>query len=152
MDQTAAFYRLAGVPEKNIKYINNVGAGHSIITDNSKDIDCPVTAPPYINDCHFTQSQDILRQIYGNLNPPAGKLSGRIIKFNQGEFIRDSLLSSMSDDAYLYVPKSCGTEICKVHIAFHGCQQGAAQIGERFVKTEARPDHSLPPVRTISAG
>jgi poly(3-hydroxybutyrate) depolymerase len=135
VDQTAAFYRLAGVPEKNIKYINNIVAGHSIITDNSKDSDCPVTAPPYINDCHFTQSQDILNQIYENLNSPASTLSGKIIKFNQGEFIRYSFLSSMSDDAYLYVPKSCEKEICKVHIAFHGCQQGAAQIGERFVRT-----------------
>jgi poly(3-hydroxybutyrate) depolymerase len=134
VDQTAAFYKLAGVPADNIAYTSNVDAGHAIITGNSNDTACAITAAPYINDCHFTQSQQILRQIYGNLKPPVSTLSGKIIKFNQDEFI-SGWLSSMSDDAYAYVPKSCETETCKVHVAFHGCEQGAAKIGNLFYTT-----------------
>ena len=134
VDQTAAFYKLAGVPEQNIRYVNNVDAGHSIITNNSQNVACATTAAPYINDCHFIQSQEILTQIYGNLNPPASQLSGKIIKFNQNEFIH-SFLSSMSDDAYAYVPQSCETATCKVHVAFHGCEQGATKIGNLFYST-----------------
>jgi poly(3-hydroxybutyrate) depolymerase len=134
VDQTVAFYKLAGVPEQNIRYISNVDAGHSIITNSDKNTACQTTAAPYINDCHFMQAQDILRHIYGELNPPATELSGQIIKFNQEQFVH-SFLSSMSDDAYLYVPKSCETETCKVHIAFHGCEQGATKIGNLFYST-----------------
>lgn len=131
VNQTASFYQLAGVPAENIKYITNVDAGHAITTSNKQNQDCPITAPPYINDCDITQSQDILSYIYGPLNPPATTLSGKIIEFDQSEFA-PSVLSSMSSSAYAYVPKSCDTQICKVHVAFHGCEQGATKIDDLF--------------------
>ena len=134
VDQTAAFYKKAGLPANNIKYIHNIDAGHSIITNNSKDVACATTAAPYINDCKFIQSHDILNHIYDNLNPPAGTLSGKLIKFDQSEFIH-SFISSMSDTAYAYVPKSCETQTCKVHVVFHGCHQGASTIGNLFYTT-----------------
>jgi hypothetical protein len=125
---------LAGVPEHHIKYINDVAAGHAIITGNEGANDCAVTASPYINNCHFHQSHDILRHIYGDLNPPSAHLSGKLIKFNQREFIH-SFFSSMSDDAYLYVPKFCEENTCRVHVVFHGCGQGASKIGDLFYRT-----------------
>jgi hypothetical protein len=134
VDQTAAFYKMVEVPAENIRYVKNISAGHAIITDNSDDVACAVTAPPFINDCDFIQAHEILKHIYGNLNPPAGTLSGKIIKFNQREFI-DSDRSSMSAIAYAYVPKSCETETCRVHVAFHGCEQGAAKIGDIYYTT-----------------
>lgn len=138
VDQATEFYKLAGVPEQNIKYVNNIDAGHSIVTNNRQNNACPITTAPYINDCHFMQSQDILRYIYGELNPPSAQLSGKLLTFNQKKFLHsliDSYFSSMSDEAYLYVPKSCETEPCKVHIAFHGCEQGASKIGNLFYST-----------------
>ncbi|MFT6913762.1 MAG: poly(3-hydroxybutyrate) depolymerase [Motiliproteus sp.] len=134
VDQTAAFYRLAGLPAKNIKYETDINAGHAIITNNNQDVACDVTAAPYINDCDITQSQVILEHIYGPLNPPAKVLSGKIIQFDQNEFER-SPITSMSDAAYAFVPKSCDTETCRVHVAFHGCEQGAAKIGNQFYTT-----------------
>lgn len=131
VDQTAQFYKLAGLPAKNIRYVKNVNAGHAIITANDNDVACATTAAPFINDCDFTQSHDILRHIYANLNPPVTELSGKIIKFNQSEFV-SSTLSSMSDAAYAYVPQSCVTETCKVHVVFHGCEQGAAVINDQY--------------------
>ncbi|MDD2814295.1 MAG: poly(3-hydroxybutyrate) depolymerase [Thiotrichaceae bacterium] len=136
VDQVKAYYNLAGVPDENIKYEHNINAGHSIVTKAESDVPCAVTKAPFINNCGFQQSQDLLNHIYGELNPPTtvDKLSGRIIAFNQKEFIKGSR-SSMSDDAYIYVPKSCETEACRVHIAIHGCLQGAAQIGDRYYNT-----------------
>lgn len=134
VDQTNAFYLQAGVPAEQISYITDVDAGHAIITGNPSDVSCPQTAAPYINDCHFIQSQQILRQIYPNLNPPAASPSGSTITFNQSEFVK-GWLSSMSSDAYAYVPKSCESETCRVHIAFHGCEQGAAVIGDKYYRT-----------------
>jgi len=134
VDQTLAFYRAAGVPAANIQYVKTVDAGHAIATNNSGDSTCSVTKPPFINDCNFVQSHAILRHIYGAMNPPAETLGGRLLPFDQREFI-DSDRSSMSEVAYAYVPKSCERETCKVHVAFHGCSQGADQIGDRYYTT-----------------
>lgn len=38
----------------------------------------------------------------------------------------------MSKEAYLYVPKSCETESCKVHVVLHGCLQSASSIGNAY--------------------
>ncbi|MCA1854075.1 MAG: poly(3-hydroxybutyrate) depolymerase, partial [Beggiatoa sp.] len=134
VDQTLAFYQAAGVSAANIKYVKTVDAGHAITTNNSADSSCAVTKPPFINDCDFVQSHELLRHVYGTLNPPAPNSSGRILIFDQREFI-DSDRSSMSDSGYAYVPKSCAEDRCRVHVAFHGCLQGAAQIGDRYYTT-----------------
>lgn len=134
VDQATAFYQQAGVPPQNIRYVNSVNAGHAIVTNNSANTVCAETKSPYINDCNFIQSQDILNHIYSNLNPAVTQLSGKIVKFDQSEFISGSY-TSMSSDAYLYVPKACETDTCKVHIAFHGCEQGANTIGDQFYNT-----------------
>jgi hypothetical protein len=132
--QAAAFYKLAGLPVGNIHYVHNIPAGHAILTNHSGDVACPKTSSPYINDCKFTQSQVILSYIYGKLNPPATVLSGKIIAFDQSEFVQ-SPISSMSDKGYAYIPKSCETQSCRMHVAFHGCEQGATKIGDLFYNT-----------------
>lgn len=133
--QTYQFYQDLGVSDENIKYIDTVNAGHAILTDDGADAACALTDPPYINDCGFIQSHDILRHIYGDLSPPAASLSGQILKFAQREFISNNDRASMSEIGYAYIPQSCETERCKVHIAFHGCEQGAAVIGDTYYTT-----------------
>lgn len=137
VDQAAAFYKLAGVPLQHIKYLNSVPAGHAISTDNSSNTPCAVTAAPFINDCRFMQSHEILRHIYGELNPPSTHLSGQFHRFDQKKYMSSwvhAYFSSMSDEGQVYVPKSCETQTCKVHIAFHGCEQYAGKIDDRFYR------------------
>jgi hypothetical protein len=138
VEQTEKFYLLAGTPADNIKYVKYINAGHCIITNNDDDVPCSQTKPPFINDCDFIQSHDILRHIYGDLNPPAKALSNDIIKFDQKPFFDsedDFKRSSMSRYGYIYVPKSCETKTCKVHLVFHGCLQGATEIGDEYYQT-----------------
>ena len=132
VDQVEAYYQLAGVPKQNIRYFKN-NAGHSIVTDQEGDVPCAETRGPYINNCGFIQSHELLSHIYGPLNKPAekGKGSGKILKINQKEFIKGKR-TSMSDDAYVYVPKACNFGGCRVHVAFHGCLQGAREINDKF--------------------
>lgn len=131
VDQTEKFYELAGVPSENIQYTKNVAAGHAIITDNPGDAPCAETKAPYKNDCDFVQARQILTQIYGPLEPQAKQLSGKIITFDQSEFV-DSDRASMSKAAYLYVPAACEQDTCRVHVAIHGCMQGAAVIKDEY--------------------
>ncbi|MGH8549378.1 MAG: extracellular catalytic domain type 2 short-chain-length polyhydroxyalkanoate depolymerase [Methylococcales bacterium] len=137
VEQTVEFYKKLGLKEQNLRYDNTVDAGHAIITDNANDVPCSETKAPFINNCGFEQSNQLLKFLYPDLRPPAVKLSGRVSAFQQSEFIpefgtgRD--YSSMDDTAYVYVPAACATEKCRVHIVLHGCEQGSEVIGEEYV-------------------
>jgi poly(3-hydroxybutyrate) depolymerase len=131
VDQAARFYQLAGVPAENIRYITTYDAGHAFITDLKTDQACPKTAPPFINDCDYGQARDILAHLYQNLQPPSARLGGKLLQFNQSTYVRNGY-SSMSSTAYVYVPAACASETCRVHVAFHGCEQGVKAIGDHF--------------------
>lgn len=124
VDATVEFFKLAGVPSTNISYINQLPAGHALIT-RAFGNDCAANDPPYINHCTvkgqgYDQTGALLTLIYGKLNPPLKSARGRIVTFNQREFAAAS--GGMADNGYVYVPKACGQDsnCCKVHIALHG--------------------------------
>lgn len=135
VDATVSFYQQAGVPAANLLYVNNVPAGHAVITPAFGN-DCPANAAPYISHCQvkgqgYDQAGALLQHIYGQLNPPASTLTGQIVSFNQREFAAES--TGMADEAYVYVPRSCTQGAsCKVHVAIHGCSQSAAVVGNDF--------------------
>lgn len=131
VEQTRQFYQLAGLAPAQLRYVHDVDAGHAILTERDADQACALTGPPFVNDCHFTQSHDILRHIYPNLNPPSARPGGKILKFNQRSFVHGAF-SSMGDTGYAYVPQSCASQSCRVHVAFHGCRQSAAAVGDHF--------------------
>ena len=132
--ETVAFYRLAGVAEANILYVDDVDAGHAFITQDF-GATCATTATPFINDCDLDQAGAILGHIYGTLIPPAASPGGRIIEFDQSEFIADPSAHSMNDVGYAYVPAACsGGQTCRVHVVFHGCRQTTADIGDKFYR------------------
>jgi poly(3-hydroxybutyrate) depolymerase len=128
VDQARRFFELAGAHP--IRFVDNVDAGHGMVTNRRTDGACALTAPPYFNNCGIDQARDILATMYADLKPPAVHLSGKTIRFNQTRFARTA--PSMSETAYAYVPASCATHTCRVHVAFHGCHQGAAEIGNHF--------------------
>jgi len=132
VDQTNQFFLQLGVSAAAILYNKNVNAGHAMITDNDDDGECGKTQAPFINDCDFELSHAIIEHIYGKMTkPPAKKVSGELLEFNQKEFI-DFEHSSMSDKAYVYIPAACRTEQCRLHVVFHGCLQGAEVIGDDY--------------------
>ena len=131
VDTTERFFLGAGVASSHIRYDKGVDAGHAIITNDSGDTACALTEPPYINDCGFEQAQAILAQIYGHLVAPSRNPGGRIIEFSQKDFI-DSAATSMSDSAFLYVPRACESGGCRLHVVLHGCKQGYKVLGDRY--------------------
>ena len=101
-----------------------------MLTSDPQDNPCALTAPPYFNSCQFWQAHDILRHLYGELAAPAARLSERTLRFDQRAFAGP--LAAMSATGYAYVPAPCTKGNCRVHIAFHGCQQGVSAIGSHF--------------------
>jgi len=69
------------------------------------------------------------------LSPAEAKENGRLLRFDQTGYAEgDARGIAMDDTGFVYVPQRCATERCRIHVAFHGCRQGAAEIGERFVR------------------
>ena len=135
VNSTRKFYENLGVKSDEIKFIDTVPAGHSIITDNVEDSPLGTNQPPYLNYGGFMQSHDILRHIYVDLRPPAEHPSGEIIRFDQSEFLGDdAAYASMGPYGYVYVPEAVkrGATARGVHIALHGCKQGYTYVDYAF--------------------
>lgn len=135
VDQVDAYYRLAGVAPEAILYRHDVHAGHALITAQEGDTPCAQTQAPYLNNCGFSQAQEMLHHLAGAADQPASTqpLTGEFVRFDQREFDKDAR-SSMDDSGYAYIPRDCRSNACAVHVALHGCQQAAVQAGERFYK------------------
>jgi poly(3-hydroxybutyrate) depolymerase len=137
VDQARRFYDLAQVPQPSIEYQRHPDAGHALITNRPEDAPCDANRSPYINNCGFEQSHEILRWIYAKpdapLHAPAAQLGGQLLSFDQRAF-DPNRAASLADAAYVYVPADCQHAACAVHVAFHGCVQNADAVGERFVR------------------
>lgn len=125
------------VPSANIVYDNTTAAGHGWISPLGP-IQCEDTQTPYVNDCGTDPQQRFLSLFYGRLKPKAvAALSGQWLPVDQTEFFddRDPAAHSVDANGWLYVPASCAKgQRCRLHVAFHGCNQGYAKIGDQFIR------------------
>lgn len=128
------FYAAIGVPASSIKYVTKYAAGHAFVTDD-QGLACDQTGKPFVVDCDYDQAGDLLQFIYGALKPKAPVATGSFVDFDQRPFLNDLDNHGMADQGVVYVPKSCTREAgCRVHIAFHGCAQNRATVGDDFIK------------------
>lgn len=143
------------VPAAQVFYKNETPAAHAQISaacaegDNSCQ-PCAQTGGDFINRCRDTQQPEraydaagaALQLFYGPLQrTPTSTLRGRLLEVDQRPHTQQGgspvipLKISLADSGYLYVPESCSAgETCRLHIAFHGCQQQAEKIGTAFVR------------------
>ena len=118
----------------SVELVADKRAGHGMVTERYGNA-CGTTAPPYIVDCHYDAAGALLRYILGALPPPAANASGELVRFDQALYADgDARGIAMDETGYLYVPQRCRSERCRIHVAFHGCRQGAAEVGERYVR------------------
>ena len=140
VELAARLYSALGVAASQIKFddenLPNPGAGHSWVTGAFGNA-CDANAPPFINDCRYDQAGTELQEIYGTLQPPAKALSGRIVAFDQTEFVprHAAAANGMSDTGYLYVPQACAPGVaartCRLQVVLHGCLQSAEVLKEK---------------------
>ncbi|MGB0661397.1 MAG: hypothetical protein ACPGNV_14635 [Mangrovicoccus sp.] len=142
-----AFYRGLGVKQSNMLFVDNIPAGHSIITQNPEDSPLDTNKPPYINRSTkigpdgenvpiyddvpaFTQSHDILDFIYQAEKPVPAATSpaGKLLCVEQRQYAEtETGKASLARFAYAYIPSKVHAkeaEALGVHIAIHGCKQG----------------------------
>ncbi|WP_084210044.1 extracellular catalytic domain type 2 short-chain-length polyhydroxyalkanoate depolymerase [Ralstonia sp. A12] len=137
VNQTARFYELAGVPNRQVYYNRIPDAGHAFITNQPSDAACSSNRNPYINNCGFRQSHDIVRWIYGTagtpVKAPAQVARGKLLAFDQTPF-DTTHRASLLQTGFVYVPADCEAGGCAVHVVFHGCTQSVQTIGDRLVR------------------
>ena len=137
VDRLHTYYARFVRPE-NIVYDKSVAAAHSMVTANyghpcTYQGDGNRPDDIFINDCDYDAAGALLAHIHGPLKQPSHALTGTIVAFDQSEFIGDPVGHSMNPTGYAYVPADCDDgATCRVHIAFHGCRQQPARIGDRF--------------------
>ena len=136
MDSLAAFYR-EWLPAGAIHYIKPADAGHAMISTADKNPNaCNTSESPFINRCgDLDAAGELLTHLLGPLQKPAKPVLGEIISFDQRPYIDGKPIdASLADEGFAYVPQACRNGACRVHVAFHGCRQSAAQIERRFVE------------------
>lgn len=131
MNDLRTYYQ-SFVSSADILYRNNVAAEHGMVTDDVGNA-CATKASPWINDCDFDLAGEMLAHLHGPLSARNdATLSGAFIEFDQTPFVTGH---GMAASGWAYVPRSCGSgERCKLHVAFHGCQQNVATVGQAFVR------------------
>ena len=127
----ADFYR-AFVPEEQVALVDDVETAHGWPTLDA-GVACAELGGDYINDCDFDAAGELLRHLYGELGPRAPE--ARAENLVEADFSRYfGSGSDVAETGYLYVPQACraDAQACGLHIAFHGCVQGAEFIEDRF--------------------
>lgn len=138
MDELLDYYRHY-VPDENVRYQNGIAAEHAMPTDGFGNA-CGDLEKPFINNCGVDAAGELLKWIYGDLRPKsANGMSGRFIEFDQSEFTENQKPASvgLSDIGYAYVPAKCDKNFnqpCRLHIAFHGCQQNIESVDDKFIR------------------
>ena len=137
VEAALSFFRQLGVPDANLAFVNNVPAGHAVVTPDQGN-ECGANEAPYISHCSidgkgYDQAGALLTHIYGPLKPAATTPAGQVIAFDQRAYA--GVATAMADTGYVYVPPACSTgqARCRVHVAIHGCVQSAESVGDKFV-------------------
>ena len=99
---------------------------------------CDEHEPPYVVQCGYEAADMLFRHLYdGELSAASDDphRDGTLVSFDQSEFFAGATTSiSMHPVGYVYVPKKCEREQCRLHVAFHGCRQDIASIHDDFVR------------------
>ena len=123
----AAFYeQLAGI---EVAAVTDVPATHGFPSIDSGP-PCNEFAEPYVNSCDYDAAGILLAHIAGDLED-RGDATAELIEVPQP----GSDDATMLAHALAYVPAACASgDACGVHIAFHGCQQSTAYVGDAFAR------------------
>lgn len=125
-------------PEQQLRVVVDAEAAHgwpigSETPDDDHNIDiadCAEGGGTHLLDCERQVAQEALDWIHGPAPDGNGEHAGRLVRFDQGDFDARGL----ADVGYLFIPDACESGGCPVSVALHGCDMGAEEGDESFVR------------------
>jgi hypothetical protein len=94
--------------------------------------DCAEYAPPFVIECGYDAAALLLGHLYpeGFVPEPVDPHgAGSLSAFDQTEFFQPSERAGLSGVGYIYVPDACRSDVCRLHVASHGCRQNTCERG-----------------------
>ncbi len=120
------------IPTSQIKYEKTIQSAHGFPTLNFGN-KCDLGFLPWILKCDYDAAAEIFKTMYSELKPRTAMIEKNLLPFSQAEF--GSASTPLFSSAWIYVPTACQAgEVCKLHIALHGCQMNPDDIKDQFVK------------------
>ncbi len=118
---------------KGLKTHNQPLAGHGFPTVD-KGVACNETASPYVNACGYSGAEESLNHLDGPAKKAVQQEAlGQLLSFNQNTF-KAERSKGLAEEGFYYVPAQCIKGGCGVQLVLHGCEQGAEQVGEAFMR------------------
>jgi poly(3-hydroxybutyrate) depolymerase len=138
VDALEAYYATLAAPS-GIARVELPAAGHTFPANDPALAPCGETASPFIGHCGIDGARVMLEHLYGAFPPSvAARPPGELRIVNQAPYATAMGAAGLADQGWLYVPAACaGTGTpgrCRLHVAFHGCKQGASYVQDAFVK------------------
>ena len=141
-----AYYERMGLAARDLHLERDAGANHGLPIEELTGASayparaCGEYDLPFLIDCDYDAAQRLLSHLYpqGFSAQAEAPDRDRLFKFDQTEFFEpDDPSVSLGGAGYVYVPADCleeaaSTERCRLHVAFHGCQQYAELIDDDF--------------------
>jgi poly(3-hydroxybutyrate) depolymerase len=131
-DDLATYYRDFGA---RVVYDNTSAAGHAWVSPIGPN-SCGSTSSPYVNKCGTSDPvREMLGHLFGQVNPAASALSGKLLQFDQSQYVTggNAASVSMGREGFAYVPRACETGPCKLMVTLHGCYQYYGLVGNALM-------------------
>jgi poly(3-hydroxybutyrate) depolymerase len=160
---TAALYRQLGAADDGasvqVRLDDSRDFGHTFPTLDTGSA-CLETVSPFLGKCGFDAAAAVFETLFAGADPgsarsvDAGAVAlddtpapaanalpgidmapGELRRFDQWPQWPDGADPQLADEGFLYVPARCAAgERCGLLAVFHGCEQNAESVGERFVR------------------
>lgn len=138
VDALQAYYELL-VDPRNVRRTEFAAAGHTFPAAAKNLQDCGKTETPFVGSCGIDGARQMLEFLYGGFDAQAaGPKPGTLVHFSQSPYARSAGADGLAARGWLYVPAACSGHgaagRCRLHVAFHGCKQGASYVQDAFVQ------------------
>ena len=131
------YYKNMGVPPAQIHHEDIADAGHGFPSPTATQA-CNLTKTPFLTQCHVDGAGDLLKWLYPSTPALQTKdpVDGSLKQFKQTSYVDSKTFTGLDTTGWVYVPKACeqGGAQCKLHVVFHGCEQGQSFVtdGKKF--------------------
>ena len=136
VDALQAYYELL-VDPRGVERTDLAAAGHTFPAAAGNLQDCGKTETPFVGSCGIDGARQMLEHLYGPFDAQGTK-PGTLVQFSQAPYATAAGADGLAARGWLYVPAACSGNgaagRCRLHVAFHGCKQGASYVKDAFVQ------------------